>query len=160
MNKRLYNILFYLYIAFSVIMAIFLILYYTGMHSRAKTTTQAENTPQVVQVYTEDIKEPVQTKIEVREYIGEFTIYAYCPCKKCCGKDNSITASGTIAIEGRTVAANLPVGTKIYIEGIGERVVEDRGEGIKGNAVDLFVSDHQRALKFGVKKLKVYEIKE
>ena len=34
------------------------------------------------------------------------------------------------------------VGTKVYIEGLGVRTVEDRGGAIKGNRVDVFVSTH------------------
>ena len=81
-----------------------------------------------------------------------YVITAYCPCVKCCGKTNGITASGTKAEQGVTVAADtnkLPFGTKIYIDGIGERVVQDRGGAIKGNKIDLFFSDHQSALNFG-----------
>jgi len=89
-----------------------------------------------------------------REYIGTYTIYAYCPCRKCCGKSNGITASGVTATEGRTVAADLPFGTRIYIDGIGERIVEDRG--VSGKEIDLFMDSHNRALEFGVRKAKVY----
>ena len=80
-----------------------------------------------------------------------YTITAYCPCVKCCGKTDGITASGVKAIEGVTVATDksIPFGTKIYIDGVGERIVQDRGGAIKGNRIDLYFGDHQSALNFG-----------
>ena len=91
-----------------------------------------------------------------------YLITAYCPCVKCCGKSNGITASGVKAKQGVTVAADtnkLPFGTKIYIDGIGERVVQDRGGAIKGNKIDLFFNDHQSALNFGKQTKQVTIIK-
>lgn len=80
-----------------------------------------------------------------------YTITAYCSCVKCCGKTDGITASGVKAVEGITVATDksIPFGTKIYIDGVGERIVQDRGGAIKGNRIDLYFSDHQSALNFG-----------
>ena len=96
---------------------------------------------------------PVTRRIQYRQYLGVFTIYAYCPCAKCCGKQTGITASGTKATEGRTVAADLPFGTVVEIEGIGERIVEDRG--VEGKVIDLFMDGHDEALKFGRKELRI-----
>lgn len=68
-----------------------------------------------------------------------------------------ITASGKRTKEGRTVAAppSIPFGTKLYIEGIGYRIVEDRGADIVEGRLDLFIEDLNRAKKFGRQKLKV-----
>lgn len=83
-------------------------------------------------------------------YIGDFKLTGYCACKKCCGKDPSspgygITAVGTRATEGRTIAMDgrYPFGTKVYIEGVGYRTVEDRGGAIKGNRIDIYCDSHQ-----------------
>lgn len=80
-----------------------------------------------------------------------FTITAYCPCVKCCGKTDGITASGVKAVEGVTVAtdSSIPFGTKIYIDGVGERIVQDRGGSIRGNKIDLYFDNHEKALEFG-----------
>ena len=99
------------------------------------------------------IEQPVQAD-EVQQsltYKGVYKITAYCPCKKCCGKSDGITASGEKAIEGITVAMDksIPFGTKIYIDGVGERIVQDRGGAIKGNRIDLYFDSHQEALNFG-----------
>ena len=82
---------------------------------------------------------------------NKYVITAYCPCVKCCGKTDGITASGVKAVEGITVAMNksIPFGTKIYIDGVGERIVQDRGGAIKGNKIDLYFDSHQKALEFG-----------
>ena len=99
------------------------------------------------------IEQPVQAD-EIQQsltYKGVYKITAYCPCKKCCGKSDGITASGVKAIEGITVAMDksIPFGTKIYIDGVGERIVQDRGGAIKGSRIDLYFDSHQEALNFG-----------
>lgn len=88
---------------------------------------------------------------EVQPIVEEYVITAYCHCVKCCGKSDGITASGVKAIEGITVAMDksMPFGTKIYIDGIGERIVQDRGGAIKNNRIDLYFDSHQEALNFG-----------
>ncbi len=79
-------------------------------------------------------------------YLGHYKLTAYCPCEKCCGKDPShpaygITASGEPAQEGVTVAMkDLPFGTRIYIEGLGERIVQDRG--VASGRVDIYDDSH------------------
>ena len=93
------------------------------------------------------------TKVERPQSVTTslYTITAYCHCAKCCGKSDGITASGEKAVEGITVAMDksIPFGTKIYIDGIGERIVQDRGGAIKGNRIDLYFDSHQEALNFG-----------
>ena len=71
--------------------------------------------------------------------LGTYYITGY--CKKCNSPKNSLaTASGRDATVGRTVAMKgLPFGTRVYIEGIGERVVEDRGVG--SGKVDVFCAN-------------------
>ena len=83
----------------------------------------------------------------------KFIATAYCGCSKCCGKSTGITASGTIATQGRTVAmpSSYKFGTKIEIQGMGTYVVEDRGGAINQGRIDIFFSNHQSALNFGKK---------
>lgn len=81
---------------------------------------------------------------------GKFKITAYCACAKCCGKSTGITASGARVKQGVTVASGgFKFGTKIHIEGIGNRVVQDRG--VNSRTVDVYFNNHSEALKFGVK---------
>ena len=80
------------------------------------------------------------------------TITAYCACRKCCGKSaTGITAAGTRPVEGRTVAAarSIPLGTRIHIEGLGWRTVEDRTAKRFDGRVDVYFESHAEALKFG-----------
>ena len=103
-----------------------------------------------------DLKALKQNKIF---YLGKFKITYYCACKKCCGKDNGITASGVKAQEGITVAADtskLPFGSKIYINGIGWRTVQDRGGSIKGNRLDIYISSHDDPKPYNVQYLDVW----
>ncbi len=92
----------------------------------------------------------------------DYTLTAYCSCEKCCGKSDGITASGTIAIPGRTVAVDnskIPYGTTVEIDGFGTYVAEDCGGAIKGNRIDIFFADHEQAMNFGVKKTRVRIVK-
>ena len=96
----------------------------------------------------------------------EYEATAYCSCEKCCGSwelnrpDGIVyTASGAVAEQGVTIAADwdvLPPGTVVYIDGLGERVVQDRGGAIKGNAVDVYFEDHDEALVFGRQTVRLY----
>lgn len=105
-------------------------------------------------------------------YLGEFRITHYCACKKCCGKDESdpwygITATGTRATEGRTIAVDpsvIPYGSRVsvsYDDGrIVEYIAEDCGGAIDGLEVDVFIADHGRARELGVKSGSVYIVNE
>ena len=79
-----------------------------------------------------------------KTYLGTYYITGYDICYSCCGKIDGITASGAKATVGRTIAApsNFPFGTRLYIDGIGERVVEDRGGSISGQRLDILCNNH------------------
>ena len=101
--------------------------------------------------------------LDIGEPIGEFTLTAYCPCMKCCGKTDGITATGTTATEGRTIAVDprvIPYGSSITIyfaDGTSHTyTAEDCGGAIKGNRLDIYFDDHQAALQFGVQSAMVY----
>lgn len=88
----------------------------------------------------------------------EFELTAYCACKKCCGKSDGITASGYKVKEGTTIAVDtkvIPLGTTVYIEGIGYRMAQDTGSAIKGNRIDVYIGSHKKALEFGRVKRKI-----
>lgn len=98
---------------------------------------------------TRRIEETTRSGAKKQKYI--YTLTAYCPCKKCCGKTDGITASGAKAIQGVTIAADtsvLPFGTKVEIDGK-VYTVQDRGGAIKGNRIDIYFDSHEEALKFG-----------
>lgn len=90
--------------------------------------------------------------------IGTYKITGYCGCSSCCGKSDGVTASGTRATAGRTIAADttdLPFGTKVVIDGH-TYTVEDVGGAIKGNHIDVYFSSHSKALQWGVRYCDVY----
>lgn len=103
----------------------------------------------------QQIEETAPTKTS----LGEFVITAYCPCSQCCGEwADGITASGTVATEGRTCAVDpnvIPLGTTIEIDGV-KYVAEDIGGEIKGNRVDICFNDHRSAVQYGVKAREVF----
>ena len=90
------------------------------------------------------------------KYVGKFTISHYCSCPLCTGTaKGSRTATGHIPREGRTVAVDrhiIPLHSVIYVEGLGTFVAEDVGGAVKGNHLDIYIDDHQRALNLGTLK--------
>ena len=90
----------------------------------------------------------------------EIVATAYCPCEKCCGKSDGITATGVKAKAGRTIAVDpkvIPYGSEVIIDGR-TYIAEDCGGAIDGSRVDIFFDDHTSALEFGVKKLRAYVV--
>lgn len=87
-------------------------------------------------------------------YYGVCTISHYCNCSQCCGKwAGGGTASGTTPTAGRTVAADLPFGTRLLINGH-EYIVEDRG--VSGMWIDIYCDSHAEALQRGLYQTEVY----
>lgn len=80
---------------------------------------------------------------------------AYTAAADECGKSDGITASGLKVEEQQTLACPpaFPFGTKISIEGVGERRCEDRGGAIKGNHFDIYVETKAEAFAFGRRNL-------
>ena len=100
-------------------------------------------------------------------FLGEYTLTAYCPCTRCCGKDDGITATGTLAAEGRTIAVDprvIPYGSRVLLifpDGTQHTyIAEDCGSGVNGNHIDVFFSDHETARVFGVQSAMAYLTKE
>ena len=100
-------------------------------------------------------------------FLGEYTLTAYCPCTRCCGKNDGITATGTLAAEGRTIAVDprvIPYGSRVLLifpNGTQHTyIAEDCGSGVTGSRVDVFFSDHETARVFGVQSAMAYLTKE
>jgi len=90
---------------------------------------------------------------EKGNFIGNYQLTAYIATGNRC-------ASGVYPQVNHTVACNsIPLGTRIYIEGYGEFVVEDTG-GMAGNVIDIFVSDYGSAIQFGRRTANVYILSE
>lgn len=101
---------------------------------------------------------------DVTTSLGAFKITAYTAGYESTGKRPGdpyygVTATGTTVKEKHTIAADwkvLPPGTTVKIEGLeGVYTVEDRGGGVKGNHIDLYIADLQEALRWGVRKREI-----
>lgn len=112
---------------------------------------------QAIPIYYENEIVVTENPIE-KKYLGDFNLTAYCPCEICCeqwggspvGKTTSI---GVGAYNGITFAVDpkvIPYGTALYIEGVGVGIATDCGGAIKGHRIDIYYSNHQDALNFGI----------
>lgn len=82
-------------------------------------------------------------------YFQEVTLTAYTASVEECGKADGITASGTKATQGRTIAADhLPFGTHVEIDGH-IYTVEDRFGGGYINKIDIYFDNYMDAINFG-----------
>jgi len=79
----------------------------------------------------------------------------------------ALTATGydvtdTITYQGLPIIAVdpkvIPLGTKVYVEGVGLAIALDTGGAIKGNKIDILVDGEQKAKTFGRKQLQVWVI--
>lgn len=99
-------------------------------------------------------------KSPVIERVLSTTLTAYTSGYESTGKTPGhpaygITYSGSKAEEGRTVAVDpsiIPLGSTVFIEGIGVRKAEDTGSAIKGSKIDVYMKDLDQAQNFGVKR--------
>lgn len=93
------------------------------------------------------------------EYLGDWTISFYCPCYECCREwSGGPTASGAMPSAWWTAAtADLPFGTVLYVDGLGEFEVQDRGTGY--GWLDIYVSSHDEALANGLQTRSVYIVR-
>jgi len=49
----------------------------------------------------------------------------------------------------------IKLGSRLWIEGIGEVVAADTGGGIKGNRIDIYMDKHEEAVQWGRKVVRV-----
>lgn len=96
-------------------------------------------------------------------YEGYFDVTFYTAGYESTGKNAGdsgygVTASGTTVKQGRTAACpkNIPFGTKLYIEGFGYRICEDRGSAINNPyKLDIFVESLNEATRLGRQRIYV-----
>lgn len=102
--------------------------------------------------------------------LGEFKLTAYCSCEICCnqwalnrpkdenGNEIVYGAIGEELKEGYSIAVDpnvIPYRTEVIINGHIYKA-QDCGGAIKGNRIDVYMSDHNRALNFGVQYVEVF----
>lgn len=99
--------------------------------------TRQRRAAQVAQTYSEPAPEPTSSAPS-DGYLGTYRCTGYVATGNAC-------ASGVMPESGVTIASNsLPMGTRVYIEGIGERVVQDTG-GMGNGVIDVFVDSTSEA---------------
>lgn len=145
-----------------IIVVLFVILIVNFTNKNVATSTKP------IEQSTLKVSQQIQTSEELKPKSILFRVTAYCACKKCCGiwaskrpldqNGNPIVygASGEKLIPGVSCASTFPFGTQIELEGYGVVEVQDRtadwvvmmyGE----NIIDLYMDNHDEAIKFGVK---------
>ncbi|WP_026693419.1 3D domain-containing protein [Peribacillus kribbensis] len=78
-------------------------------------------------------------------------------CKGCSG----ITSTGlnlkknpnakAISVDPKVI----PLGSKVYVPGYGYAVAADKGSSVRGNKIDVFISNKSKALQWGRKTVKI-----
>lgn len=156
---------FFTFVLFLITLSVVVNLFYGQSETtreEPETQSTSEFSTEVKQSYVETIKMTVKeapTVENIEEVVGvipfgEFYITGYTPtCEHCCGKSDGITASGVVASAERTVAMHqtdmnnlgIEYGDSIYIEGIGERVVEDTG--CRQGVIDVACASHEDCYK-------------
>ena len=127
-----------------IVTALFMLmnLYYIGQLNQARQNVL-------------EAKEMARESEQYQVQVMNITMYAPSSVGSISGHDffgdPSRTYTGEKVVAGETAAAgpNIPVGTEIYVEGIGWRRVNDRGSAIGPNDIDLAVSTKEEAIKFG-----------
>ena len=116
----------------------------------------------------QDIRDRLDSLLETFDVAETYTITGYAPLdpQAVYGLDYigdpAVTASGQAPVPNETVAADksIPFGTRVWIEGVGVRTVNDRGGAIKRGRLDLCMETRNEALQFGRQKRKVIILKE
>lgn len=94
-----------------------------------------------------------------------FKITFYCGCKKCCGSWSSGSESVAYGCKGDKLVSNysiatdpnvIPYGTILYDSEGNSYMAQDTGSGVKGHHIDLFIGNHEEALKLGVQEKELF----
>ena len=94
------------------------------------------------------------------QYLGTFDV-SYYTCDPAENGGSNLTATGAVLsdVVGVCIAADpsvLPYGTRVYIDGIGDRVVMDCGGAIRGNKIDVLVASDADIPAYGCTAMGVY----
>lgn len=101
-------------------------------------------------------KAPVKEEVSGKEITVSATAYT-ADCKGCSGT----TATGVdlkANPDQKVIAVDpsvIPLGTKVHVQGYGYATASDTGGAIKGNKIDVFIPNHNEAIQWGRKQVKV-----
>lgn len=98
-----------------------------------------------------------------RVHLGLCKVSGYCPCKVCTGKEETetgygMTASGTKATAGKTLAANMhfiTAGSVVEIDGV-EYIAEDTAPDLWRHEYRIYFDTHAEAEAYGTKILQSF----
>jgi 3D (Asp-Asp-Asp) domain-containing protein len=77
------------------------------------------------------------------------TAYTYTGFRTATGHNPAV---GMVAVDPREI----PLGSKLYVEGYGYAWAADTGGAVKGNIIDLFMEEHSQCINWGRRTVKVY----
>lgn len=134
-------------------------------------TTADESSPFIPESEVE-IAEPPKTDdvldfSSAKQLLVEATAYTNNPEDTVTYDGRVLTRSGydvtdTILFEGmRIIAVDpaiIPLGTRVYVEGIGMAIALDTGSAIKGQKIDIMMDELEEAVTFGRKPLTIWVI--
>lgn len=127
------------------------IYYHTVLENITNTLQQTLNEQSDRYIDLVKAEQPMKTNYPKRN-IGKFQLSFYTPKELGKPVEKLHTATGTTPKEGRTIAVDprvIPLGSTVYIEGYGYYIAEDTGGAIKGNRIDIFLMDYNKAIRLG-----------
>lgn len=106
----------------------------------------------IVPAEKEIVKEGTRATIDGFAYTRTMTVKAYSYT------GGGRTAMGTKARVGEIAVdpGVIPLGTSVYIEGVGVRRAEDTGGNIKGKTIDIYMNSRSECLNWGCRYVTIY----
>lgn len=124
-----------------------------GYEPKSAVMINSSATPKATETVTDEVTTVEEETLPEYFDMGEFKLTAYCACSECCGKwSDGITATGTVPVQGRTIAVDedvIPYGSEVIINGHTYKA-EDRGGSIVGKHIDIYFDNHGEAEEFGI----------
>lgn len=131
----------------------FLVTYYNGQEAKRETIkmeTLVQPVNKVVAMGSITSVSRGSQRLDFREarYM-QATAYTYTGYRTATGHAPAV---GMVAVDPRQI----PLGSKLYIEGYGYAWAADTGGAVKGNVIDVFLEDYSQCVKWGRRTVKVY----
>ena len=131
----------------------FLVTYYDGEeHSKKLIKKEITKEPitEVIAMGTKIVVQRAGKTLDYKEVLTlKSTAYTHTGNRTATG---AIPKRGTVAVDPKVI----PLGTRLYVDGYGFAVAEDRGGSIKGHRIDLFMETEKEALRWGTRPVRVY----
>ncbi|WP_214885808.1 MULTISPECIES: 3D domain-containing protein [unclassified Exiguobacterium] len=141
------------------------------VESTTEPTTADESSPFIPEAEVEIVEAPKTDDVldfsSAKQLLVEATAYTNNPEDTVTYNGRVLTRSGydvtdTILFEGmRIIAVDpaiIPLGTRVYVEGIGMAIALDTGSAIKGQKIDIMMDEKEKAVTFGRKPLTIWVI--